>query len=89
MLDGALLRAHEEAAQARSHEAVLDGVTGTVVNNSRSVSSLVGAMSELLGDGEADVVPRAHVLATGVAQPDDQPVDLCPEHHLIVREQRR
>jgi len=35
-----------------SHEAVLDGVTGTVVNNSRSVSSLVGAMSELLGDGE-------------------------------------
>jgi phosphatidylinositol alpha-1,6-mannosyltransferase len=35
-----------------SHEAVLDGVTGTVVNNSRSVSSLVGAMRELLGDDE-------------------------------------
>jgi phosphatidylinositol alpha-1,6-mannosyltransferase len=35
-----------------SHEAVLDGVTGTVVDNSRSVSSLVGAMSELLGDNE-------------------------------------
>jgi phosphatidylinositol alpha-1,6-mannosyltransferase len=35
-----------------SHEAVLDGVTGIVVNNSRSVSSLVGAMRELLADNE-------------------------------------
>jgi phosphatidylinositol alpha-1,6-mannosyltransferase len=35
-----------------SHEAVLDGVTGIVVDNSRSVSSLVWAMSELLGDDE-------------------------------------
>jgi phosphatidylinositol alpha-1,6-mannosyltransferase len=35
-----------------SHEAVLDGVTGIVVNNSSSVSSLVSAMSELLGNDE-------------------------------------
>jgi phosphatidylinositol alpha-1,6-mannosyltransferase len=35
-----------------SHEAVLDGVTGIVVNNSRSVSSLALAMSELLGNNE-------------------------------------
>jgi phosphatidylinositol alpha-1,6-mannosyltransferase len=33
-----------------SHEAVLDGVTGTVVHNAVSVSSLVRAMSELLLD---------------------------------------
>jgi phosphatidylinositol alpha-1,6-mannosyltransferase len=33
-----------------SHEAVLDGVTGSVVANSRSVSALGAAMSELLGD---------------------------------------
>jgi phosphatidylinositol alpha-1,6-mannosyltransferase len=35
-----------------SHEAVIDGVTGIVVDNSRSVSGLVWAMSELLGDDE-------------------------------------
>jgi phosphatidylinositol alpha-1,6-mannosyltransferase len=35
-----------------SHEAVLDGVTGIVVDNSRSVSSLVWAMRELLGNDE-------------------------------------
>jgi phosphatidyl-myo-inositol dimannoside synthase len=35
-----------------SHEAVTDGVTGLVVNNSRSVSSLVSVMSELLGDND-------------------------------------
>jgi phosphatidylinositol alpha-1,6-mannosyltransferase len=35
-----------------SHEAVLDGVTGIVVDDSRSVSSLVGAMSALLVDDE-------------------------------------
>jgi glycosyltransferase involved in cell wall biosynthesis len=33
-----------------SHEAVLDGVTGTVVHNAVSVSSLARAMSELLLD---------------------------------------
>ncbi|MGD0055880.1 MAG: glycosyltransferase family 4 protein [Acidimicrobiales bacterium] len=34
-----------------SHEAVLDGVTGVVLDNSRSVDPLVSAMGELLGDG--------------------------------------
>jgi phosphatidylinositol alpha-1,6-mannosyltransferase len=33
-----------------SHEAVLDGVTGTVVNNSRSAKSLAEAMRALLND---------------------------------------
>jgi phosphatidylinositol alpha-1,6-mannosyltransferase len=33
-----------------SHEAVLDGVTGTVLNNSRSVKSLADAIGELLDD---------------------------------------
>jgi phosphatidylinositol alpha-1,6-mannosyltransferase len=33
-----------------SHEAVLDGVTGTVVDNSRSVASLAHAIGELLDD---------------------------------------
>jgi phosphatidylinositol alpha-1,6-mannosyltransferase len=33
-----------------SHEAVLDGVTGTVVASSRSVAALAAAMGELLGD---------------------------------------
>jgi phosphatidylinositol alpha-1,6-mannosyltransferase len=33
-----------------SHEAVLDGLTGTVVSDSRSVESLAKAMSELLSD---------------------------------------
>jgi phosphatidylinositol alpha-1,6-mannosyltransferase len=33
-----------------SHEAVLDGLTGTVVSDSRSVESLAKAMSELLND---------------------------------------
>ncbi len=33
------------------------------------------ALDERLGDHEADVVPGARVLAAGVAQPDDQPVD--------------
>jgi phosphatidylinositol alpha-1,6-mannosyltransferase len=33
-----------------SHEAVLDGVTGTVVNNSRSVKSLADAIRELLDE---------------------------------------
>jgi phosphatidylinositol alpha-1,6-mannosyltransferase len=35
-----------------SHEAVLDGVTGTVVSDSRSVSGLTRAMKELLSDDE-------------------------------------
>jgi phosphatidylinositol alpha-1,6-mannosyltransferase len=35
-----------------SHEAVLDGVTGTVVSDSRSVPSLMRAMKELLDDDE-------------------------------------
>ncbi|MFZ1062372.1 MAG: glycosyltransferase, partial [Acidimicrobiales bacterium] len=33
-----------------SHEAVVDGVTGYVVRNSRSVPELVTAMAALLGD---------------------------------------
>jgi phosphatidylinositol alpha-1,6-mannosyltransferase len=33
-----------------SHEAVLDGVTGIVLDDSRSVKSLANAMGELLGD---------------------------------------
>jgi phosphatidylinositol alpha-1,6-mannosyltransferase len=35
-----------------SHEAVLNGVTGIVLDDSRSVNGLVNAMAELLGDGE-------------------------------------
>jgi phosphatidylinositol alpha-1,6-mannosyltransferase len=43
-----------------SHEAVLEGVTGTVVRNSRSVPSLVRAMSELLSDaGRRDDYARS------------------------------
>jgi phosphatidylinositol alpha-1,6-mannosyltransferase len=43
-----------------SHEAVLEGVTGTVVRNSRSVPSLVHAMSELLSDaGRRDDYARS------------------------------
>jgi phosphatidylinositol alpha-1,6-mannosyltransferase len=35
-----------------SHEAVLDGVTGTVVSDSRSVPSLMNAIRELLNDDD-------------------------------------
>jgi len=33
------------------------------------------AARELVGDGEADVVPRALILPPRVAEPDDEPVD--------------
>ena len=39
------------------------------------------ALGQLLGDHEADVVPRARVLAAGVAEPDDQPVDRLRHRH--------
>ena len=42
-----------------SHEAVVDGVSGYVVSDSRSVRALAAAMSALLGDE-----PRANVLPT-------------------------
>jgi phosphatidylinositol alpha-1,6-mannosyltransferase len=35
-----------------SYEPVLDGVTGIVLENARSVKSLANAMGELLGDAE-------------------------------------
>ena len=47
------------------------------------------ALAERFGDHEADVVRRARVLAAGIAESYDQPVDLRPKHHLIVREPRR
>jgi phosphatidylinositol alpha-1,6-mannosyltransferase len=48
-----------------SHEAVLDGETGTVVANSRSVKALANAMSDLLGDAQrrGDYALRAREVA--------------------------
>ena len=49
----------------------------------------VPALDQRLRNHETDVVASARVLAAGITQSDDQPVDLGAKHHLIVREPDR
>jgi phosphatidylinositol alpha-1,6-mannosyltransferase len=76
-----------------SHEAVIDGVTGYVVRDSRSVRALTTTMAELLGDGERR--ERFAVRARTVAQTEfDWDLlarslrdDLFPYDHYGTRDQ--